>query len=311
MMKVYAPESPARSEHVYAPESPARSVCYEPVSPRRKLNTFEKILNNIQNPTHASGHAKPVYRKIHDWRAHCRLSILNDRKRYVESLGTYENTSKHLAENFRKINFNYYRWVFKQWANRSDKIDNTEFILYARYILNKHRDQLKKDRDLLKRTQKVCLDISVNERKLAFRKETLTNCIREWRSSCPTPLPVTAEPINVPNDPYHVIVKLKVGEDGKIGVKASAPLAVIYNKYFNNLRRPPTDEYIIALREFGYPEWVLDRIKTRQVKNVFVEPERSVMEALKAEEKKSKPKKKEASKLQKFVVKSGTSDKME
>ena len=304
---IYAPESPARSEHIYAPESPARSACYEPVSPRRKLNTFEKILHNIQNSTHARIHKERPYRKIHDWRVYCRLSILNDRKRYIESIENYENASKTLAANFRKINFDYFRWAFNRWSNRSTKIDNTEFIMYAHCILIKHRLQLKKDLDLLQRTQKVCLNISINERKIAFRKETLLNCIKEWRSSCPTPLPTQKEVINVSKDPYHVKVNLVVGKDGMVNAKVSAPLGVIYDKYINKLCRPPVDEYIVALREFGYPEWVLTRIQTRHTKNGLVEPERSVMEALRDEEKKSKTKKKEPSKLQKFVVRSGKS----
>ena len=45
-MKVYVPLSPARSEHVYQPESPAHRKCYEPVSPRRKLSAFDKILKD-------------------------------------------------------------------------------------------------------------------------------------------------------------------------------------------------------------------------------------------------------------------------
>ena len=302
MAKVYVPLSPARSEHVYAPESPARPLCYEPVSPRRKLNTFEKILNSIQYKPQAPP-KEPSYRRIHDWRSYRRLSVLEYRRKYIESMKIHENIASTWAADFRKKNFNSYQWVFDQWLKRATKRENIDFISCAHFSMKKTKERVKKDLENLRRTQEVCLEVSVNEKKMEFRKETLTACIKAWRESCPTPPPKPKEPINVPSDPYHVKVNMKVGEGGHVGVKISAPLGIIYDKYFTKIRKPPTDEYIVALREFGYPEWVLDRMKKKAEKRENNEPEKSVMESLKEEEQRKKPKKKEVSKLQKFSTK--------
>ena len=325
-MKVYVPLSPARSEHVYQPESPAHRKCYEPVSPRRKLSAFDKILKGIQDapPPHnhigkvaeAGGYVdgcprciyqrvspvkKKPYRKMGAWRSYCRLSILNDRRRYMESLEIYNKVSENLAMEFQKKNGDICRRFFDKWRGQFHRQCNTHLTMVAHTRLAQFKKVLKQDLGTLKKTQERCLDISINERRLEYRKKTLGNCIREWRSACPTPKAKPKEAINVPNNPYHVLVKINVNENGHAEVKMSAPLAPIYDNYFKKFRKPPVDEYILALREFGYPEWVLDRMKARSLLSSPAEPGMSVMQALQNEEQKKKPKVKVVSKLTKLT----------
>mgnify|MGYP001138042562 CR=1 FL=1 len=103
------------------------------------------------------------------------------------------------------------------------------------------------------------------------------------------------EKINVSKDPYRVILKTIIQEDGHISVKLSAPLAELYKKYHANLMKPPHDEYMMALKEFGYPQWYLDK----HISSKIVEgPKKTVQDSLL--ENKLKKSKKHTSTLTKF-----------
>jgi len=242
------------------------------------------------------------YRKLEAWRSYCKLSIHNDRTRYVESLKIYNQISESLAIDFRKANCCIYKRVFGVWRGICySRRHNKHLIETGHARLKNVKQIMEKDLNTLKKTQGRCLNISIQERKLEFRKETLSNCIREWRAACPTPLRKPKEPINVSHDPYRVVVKINVNENGHAEVKMSAPLEHIYDTYFKKLRKPPVDEYIVALREFGYPEWVLDKMKAKSLLSPQTEPERSVLKALLEEVNKKKPKPKVVSKLTKLT----------
>lgn len=65
---------------------------------------------------------------------------------------------------------------------------------------------------------------------------------------------------DVPPHTDYVTVGLTVTKSGKVKARISAPLADIYEKYFNKGVKPPTSVYIRALKEFGYPNEVLEKI---------------------------------------------------
>lgn len=65
---------------------------------------------------------------------------------------------------------------------------------------------------------------------------------------------------NVSNDIDHVVVKFDIAKNGKVKVKLSAPMADIYNNYFSKCIKPPTDVYIRALKDFGYPDEALEKV---------------------------------------------------
>lgn len=83
----------------------------------------------------------------------------------------------------------------------------------------------------------------------------------EWEQAHPPrePLP-EKESINVPNDIEYVVVNLKVLKSGKVRVSASAPMDIIYHKYYVNCVKPPLEEFIVALKTFRYPNWVLENV---------------------------------------------------
>ena len=76
----------------------------------------------------------------------------------------------------------------------------------------------------------------------------------------PTPPKELRKSYNVPKDIDHVVVKLDITKSGKVKVKLSAPMADIYHKYFSKCVKPPTDVYIRALKDFGYPDEALEKV---------------------------------------------------
>lgn len=65
---------------------------------------------------------------------------------------------------------------------------------------------------------------------------------------------------NVPNDIEHVVVKLDITKAGKVKAKIYAPMAEIHHKYYSKGVKPPTDVYIRALKDFGYPDEALEKV---------------------------------------------------
>lgn len=152
---------------------------------------------------------------------------------------------------------------------------------------------------LLVRAKNHVSSISFNELELEKRKHYLKTIFKSWKNDvCNIEDRNGREKINVPNDPYRVIVKLDVDKKGHVAVKMSTPLADIYEKYHSKLIQPPKEVYAKALTEFGYPQWYTDRIIN---KNAVEGPSMTVQERL-AEEKPKKPKK-GVSKLNKFKSK--------
>lgn len=84
----------------------------------------------------------------------------------------------------------------------------------------------------------------------------------EWEQAHPPrnySLP-SKDPINVPNDMEYVVINLKVLKSGKVRVSASAPMDIIHRKYHINAVRPPLEEFIMALKTFRYPDWMLEKV---------------------------------------------------
>lgn len=65
---------------------------------------------------------------------------------------------------------------------------------------------------------------------------------------------------DVPSTIDYVTVGLTVTKSGKVKARISAPLAEVYEKYFSKGVKPPTPVYIRALKEFGYPDEVLEKV---------------------------------------------------
>jgi hypothetical protein len=89
----------------------------------------------------------------------------------------------------------------------------------------------------------------------------------KWEADNPPREPTpTKEPINVPDDMDHVVVNLKVLKSGKVKVHMSAPMNELYVNYYKKFTRPPIDVHLKALKRFGYPDWVLERVLRKHEK---------------------------------------------
>ena len=79
------------------------------------------------------------------------------------------------------------------------------------------------------------------------------------------------ESINVPSDPSAVVVNMTISKSGKVKVYTGAPMETVYAKYFSRGVRPPINEYLKALKKFGYPESalmnVLDKHQRKEAKS--------------------------------------------
>ena len=76
----------------------------------------------------------------------------------------------------------------------------------------------------------------------------------------PKPRKEIVKGYEVPSTIDYVTVGLTVTKSGKVKAKISAPMLEIYEKYFSKGVKPPTDVYIRALKEFGYPNEVLEKV---------------------------------------------------
>jgi hypothetical protein len=83
----------------------------------------------------------------------------------------------------------------------------------------------------------------------------------EWEAKHPPKPPKEIiRGYDVPSTIDYVTVGLTVTKSGKVKARISAPLAIIYEKYFSKGVKPPTDVYIRALKEFGYPDEALEKV---------------------------------------------------
>ena len=309
---VFQPLSPAHSEtNVFQPLSPAHSIqAYEPQSPRTKpLSFLEKILYDMNNNKPFT-HKPKKYQSISDWQSYCRHMIMNERKEYNYTTRVHEckldNLSHELKIIFVKRRVvNMYRKVFNTWLGQSESKNvpmlDTEYIQHSHEIVEKLKADIRFRVKQLMETQKRLVTIRFTEICQRENIKLMTEYINEWKKVCPTPRQPIKEPINVPNDPYHIFTNLTVREDGTIGVKMSAPLAHIYDKYHKNFTNPPHEEYMEALKEFGYPQWFIDKANKRFAKREPREtPTCTLMESLDKYSKIKKPKAKVKSSLNKF-----------
>ena len=80
----------------------------------------------------------------------------------------------------------------------------------------------------------------------------------EWENEHPENREVSEkEVISVPNRVDSVVVNMTVTKTGKIKVHTIAPMATLYEKYHSKGIRPPLDEFLKALKKFGYSERIL------------------------------------------------------
>ena len=261
----YEPESPARSEkNVFFPESPARSEknVFFPESPRKttQLSFLERLLNppSIKE-------TKPLpYRPIYNWRSYVRQYMFNEKS------------------------------IFKNIENEIKLAIKRNEIVKINTLIPEYNRALK----VFEKAKEYVANISFNERKIEYEKSERLSVFKVWKHDiCNIEDKKPCEKINVSNDPTRVILKTTVNEDGHISVKLSAPLAELYEKYHANLMKPPRDEYLRALKEFGYPQWYINKHSNK----INDGPKKTVQDSLL--ENKTKKSKKKTSTLEKFKQK--------
>ena len=71
--------------------------------------------------------------------------------------------------------------------------------------------------------------------------------------------PPSKEPITVSSDIDHVVVRLRVVGD-RVKTYVGAPMNVIHEKYYSKCIKPPLDIKLRALKNFGYPDHVLEKV---------------------------------------------------
>jgi hypothetical protein len=83
----------------------------------------------------------------------------------------------------------------------------------------------------------------------------------KWENSLPTPrASPTQEPILVSPYADHVVVRLRVTKSGTVRSYVGAPMESIYENYYNKCKFPPLDVKLKALKNFGYPNHVLEKV---------------------------------------------------
>ena len=83
----------------------------------------------------------------------------------------------------------------------------------------------------------------------------------KWEASLETPRDtVKPEPIDVPSRTDHVVVRLRVTNSGKIRTYVGAPMEALHENYYKKCKNPPIDVKLKSLKNFGYPNHVLEKI---------------------------------------------------
>lgn len=72
--------------------------------------------------------------------------------------------------------------------------------------------------------------------------------------------------INIPSYTEYVCVNFNISKTGKIRVKIEAPMDNLFVKYYSKGIKPPVDEHIRALKAFGYPDTILERVLDKSQK---------------------------------------------
>lgn len=93
---------------------------------------------------------------------------------------------------------------------------------------------------------------------------TIDRIVREhenWEANHPPKPPkVFKKGYDVPDTIDYVRVHFTFTKNGKVKVRMNVPMAEIYEKYHSKGVRAPTPVYIRALRDFGYPDEVLEKV---------------------------------------------------
>ena len=66
--------------------------------------------------------------------------------------------------------------------------------------------------------------------------------------------------LDVPNRMDHIVVKLQVLKSGTVRVKMSTPMLYIHETYYSKGTKPPIGEHLKALKAFGYPDEILEKV---------------------------------------------------
>lgn len=91
--------------------------------------------------------------------------------------------------------------------------------------------------------------------------ERIVNDHLEWEAKYPpSPPKEFKKGYDVPEDINHVAVVLNVTKSGKVKAKVYTPMYDIYENYFSKGVKPPTDVYLRALKDFGYPDEALEKV---------------------------------------------------
>jgi hypothetical protein len=229
---------------VYEPLSPAHSTISRPRSRiDRILDTFVK-----QKKT-------KKYQRVYEWRSYVKGLMYIHRYRINDNQRDYNKYTSLICNRFdrdnNKLRNAFYIWM-KVKRNYDDIKNNFKNI----------KTQEKINQRLLEKDHEMILNIIYNEKLF----ENKRNVFMSWKNNICNIQKKVKEPINVSSDPYRVVLNYDIQEDGHVNVKVSAPLASIYENYFSKLKSPPIDEYVKALEEFGYPKWMINKIKSKHTK---------------------------------------------
>ena len=244
----YNPVSPHGSDAGYKPISPKASnkeSWYCPESPKAVTSSPARRIEYIdeKHTVSSCGHIRPRRRIIHGG--------------HTGSTGTIEpGTFLHKILNPPKVTYKDKPFV---------PVDN--WRSYLRTMKIAHERNLESIMNCILKTQvpetkkKLIDEYNRTNNRMKANMAEIREKHEEWeRTHTPPPPPPPKEVINVPSDPCHVFVTTKVGKDGKVKVSMNAPMAGIYEKYFSKGTRPPIKEYLKALKQFGYPDSVLEKV---------------------------------------------------
>ena len=304
---MYAPESPAQSEHSYAPDSPAQSeiadhferacTMYEPDSPaaHSEIADFFERACAIDTTTKSECVYEPEspMKRNNAPTTGLLQQIMNDIKTSQKcEILIRKYIPIHAWKSYVKLTIIEEKKKLLQAKQATEDVPYNE--AYKKEYINR-RFQYEKMK--LQMTE-----VSWNQRKMEERKSVLKSTIAAWRDACPTPRRIINEKISMSTDYFRTLVKLAVDEKGHVNVKIfPSPLINIHEKYFQKFQKPPFEEYTKVLLEVGYPIWFVNRMIKRH--KPCPVPKKTVLESLQSKDFKTPKSKKPVSTLKKFISK--------
>jgi len=294
-MMDYQPLSPARSEpECYRPLSPARSEPPKLTTPPADAPLLDKLIFVIKFNQLVKTAEYPFIKRVNplppkklrpsqpiaNWRSYIHHMMHNEKIEYKRDLAIYtvkiDGIVKILASRSHERHF---RSLFNHWARKTSTF-KSGVVKDALITGRQYNKNVREIRYKLEKTRDRMAEMMRTRITAEKRKETLADYFSAWRNSCPTPRRVPNKPINVSNDPYHICTRITVREDGIVNVKISAPLARFHEEYTSQCKKIPfSEEYLEAMREFGYPDWFIETKRAR-LKEKRPDPLISVFEHL-------------------------------